>query len=541
MIGLRDLTVNGARSWEDATEGFAWPGGLDTYNIAADCLAARPESPAVVVHDGERATATVTFGELDAMSGAVARELTGRLGVRAGDRVGVKLGQSVAMAAAVLGVLRAGAVVVPISNVLGGDAVRHRLATSGARVLVAAGDDDERALASELGVAVLDGGALDHLLGRGPAAGAPMVATRPDTPALLLFTSGTTGKSKGVLHGHRFLLGHHALHWAFDGVRAGDVAYTPADWAWGGGLMLGLLAPLALGVPVVAHRDVRFDAERTVALLADCGVSIGLFPPTVLRLLRHAGVDRGAHPTLRLRCFVTGAEAVEPELLAWADASLGVTVNNAYGQTEANALVGHSTVLGRLDPRCLGRPYPGHRIAVLGDDLQPLVAGALGELAVAADDPVCMLGYWDAPEATAAKVRGGWLLTGDTVHADGDGTLYFHGRADDLIKSGGYRIGPAEVESALLLDDGVAECAVVGLADQVRGQAVTAFVRLRAGALADGARTAALQRLVRERVGAHAYPREIRYVESLPHTSTGKIDRATLRRTDPPLAAGAPA
>jgi acetyl-CoA synthetase len=260
------------------------------------------------------------------------------------------------------------------------------------------------------------------------------------------------------------------------------------------------------------------------------GVSIGLFPPTVLRMLRRGEASRQGRPRLRLRCLVTGAEAVEPELLTWALDALGAVVNNAFGQTEANALVGHSSALGALDPTCLGRPYPGHEIAVVDEHLDPVAPGVLGELAVRATDPVCLLGYWDAPDATAAKVRGGWLLTGDTVHRDDRGQLHFHGRADDLIKSGGYRIGPAEVEAALLLDDTVLECAVVGMPDPVRGQAVTAFVRLRAGAIGDDALAARLRDLVRTRAGAHAYPRDIRYVDELPLTSTGKIDRAALRR-----------
>jgi acetyl-CoA synthetase len=539
MTRLRDLTVRDAQSWDDAAARFSWP-ATDRYNIAADCLGHPHDSPAIIVHDGGAPATTVTFGELDAMSSAVARELTGRFGVRRGDRVAVKLSQSLEMAVSVLAVLRAGAVVVPISNVLGADAIRHRLATSGPRVLIAAGTTLELAAAVEHDLAMITveetaaGPSLRMIMRRRDEMIGPFADTGPDSPALLLFTSGTTGKSKGVLHGHRFLLGHHGVDYAFDLVRPDDVAYTPADWAWAGGLLLGLLVPLAHGVPVVAHRDPHFDVDAALAMFEDHGVSIGLFPPTVLRMLRRGGASRDSRPRLRLRCLITGAEAVEPELLTWALDSLGAVVNNAFGQTEANALVGHSSVLGRLDPTCLGRPYPGHEIAVVDERLDPVAPGTLGELAVRATDPVCLLGYWDAPDATAAKVRGGWLLTGDTVHRDERGQLHFHGRADDLIKSGGYRIGPAEDEAALLLDDSVVECAVVGLPDPVRGQAVTAFVRLRAGTTGSDALDVTLRELVRARVGAHAYPREFRYVDELPHTSTGKIDRAALRRPSAP-------
>jgi acetyl-CoA synthetase len=490
VTGLRELVLRDARSWEDAAERFrvVLPA---RYNIAADCLRAPAGDVALIDAGGGR----VTFGELDALSARVAGGLAA-LGVGAGDRVAVRLSQGVDMAACVLAVLRLGAILVPISNVLGADGVAHRLADSEPRVLI--GPE----------------GVAPARLRDGPPA--PFAATAPDTPAILLYTSGTTGKPKGILHGHRVLLGHHAIDFALDGIRPGDVSYGPVDWAWGGGLWLGLLVPLAHGIPVVAFRERRFDPERTVALLRAHGVSVGLFPPTVLRLLRQSGVRLDG---LRLRCLVTGAEAVEPDLLAWADEELGVTVNNAYGQTEANALIGHSTMLGALDPMCLGRPYPGRRIALLDDDLQPVPEGAPGQIAVAADDPVCHLG---APP--------GWLLTGDTAQADERGQLYFRGRADDIIKSGAYRIGPAEVEAALLLDAAVAECAVVGLPDPARGQVVTAFVRLRGDAAGGAELTERLQQHVRTKVGGHAYPRDVRYVGDLPRTSTGKVDRATLRR-----------
>jgi acetyl-CoA synthetase len=455
--------------------------------------------------------------------------------VRPGDRVAVRLSQSVEMAVVVLAALRCGAVVVPVSTVLGDDGVRHRLADCTPRVLVAAGTDGELALADSVGATLIatdDDGPAPRLRDLLAAPGEPagFAATGPDSPALLLYTSGTTGKPKGVLHGHRVLLGHHGVTFALDRIRADDVAYSPVDWAWAGGLLLGLLVPLAHGIPVVAHRQPRFDAGRTLALMRGCGVSVGLFPPTALRMLRQSGEAAAAVAAgLRLRCLVTGAEAVEPDLFAWAAADLGVRVNNAFGQTEANALVGHSGVLGPLDPACLGRPYPGHRVAVLDDASRPVATGEAGQLAVRADDPVCMLGYWNAPGAMDGKVRDGWLLTGDTAHADESGQIWFHGRADDLIKSGGYRLGPAEVEAAILRHPDVAECAVVGLPDPVRGQAVTAFVRLRTTGAGTTGLTRELQTLVRDAVGAHAYPRAVHYVPDLPRTTTGKVNRAVLR------------
>lgn len=543
MTGLSDLRW-ATTSWSEADVAFRWA-PVDRYNIADDCLRAPGERTAVLVVQGEELV-PVTFGRLDELVSRLARRLVEEHTVGVGDRVAVRLPQGLEAAVAVLAAVRLGAIAVTVSTVLGEDAVTHRLRDSGATVLVCTGDAGDVDLSRRAGVPALDVSAdepwaADGLDGWEPWTEWPV--TGPDDPALLLYTSGTTGSSKGVLHGHRVLLGHHALDLAWDHVREDDVAYSPVDWCWAGGLLLGLLVPLAHGMTVVAHREPRFDPERVARLLRDARVSVGLFPPTALRLLRRAGVlTPELVATMRLRSLVTGAEAVEPELFEWA-ASLGFHLNNAFGQTEANALVGHSQVLGALDPRCLGRPYPGHVVAVLDSDLRPVGVGVPGEIAVAADDPVCMLGYWRAPEATAAKIRDGWLLTGDSAEVAPDGTLHFHGRADDIIKSGGYRLGPAEIEAVLLRDPAVAACAVVGVPDAERGEVVTAYVaRTPAGTgrPTDDELTVRLQQAVRERVGAHAYPRRVEYVPDLPRTTTGKIDRRSLRDSAV-AAAGQPA
>jgi acetyl-CoA synthetase len=520
-------------SWDQAYATFRWP-SVTGYNIAADCLSAPPDQPAVfTVVDGQ--VTTLTFGELDRLSKKVAGYLATK-GYVAGDRVAIKLSQSVEMAIAVLGVLRAGLVVVPLSTVIGGEGLKHRMADSRPRVLVAHGTPQDVELASSVGAQLIattegdSGVRLDDVLSGAVSASHLVSATRGDSPALLMYTSGTTGKPKGVLHGHRVLLGHQSIRYALDGPRPDDVAYSPVDWAWAGGMLLGLLVPLALGIPVLAHRDRRFEPDQVVRMLGDCGVSVGLFPPTALRLLRDsAGVAGDAGRRLRLRCLITGAEAVEPGLADWTETDLRATLNNAYGQTEANALVGHSSMLGRLDDDALGRPYPGHNVAVLDDSLAPAPAGVAGQIAVRADDPVCMLGYWQAESATAAKIRDGWLLTGDNAHVDDAGQMFFHGRNDDIIKSGGYRLGPAEIESAICTHLAVAECAVIGIPDPARGEIVAAFVRLKDGARADAELSKALQSSVRNRVGAHASPRAVRYVTELPRTVTGKVDRARLR------------
>jgi acetyl-CoA synthetase len=552
MIGLADLAHPETRTWNEAEKAFVWPAVTD-YNIAADCLRTDPAKTALIAIDGD-VTTEFTFGRLNELSARLGTALHG-LGVGHGDRVAVKLSQGAPMAIAVLAVLRIGAILVPISNTLGEDALRHRLEDSAPRVVIASGSAADLAFAAEIGVVFIstDGAAgrgagsegmagrsvdrlsvgalsMDALIASAPAGTQGFTRTGPDTPALLLYTSGTTGTSKGVLHGHRVVLGHHAIDLALDHVRADDVAYSPVDWAWAGGLLLGLLVPLARGLTVVAFRDTHFDPERMVEILRETGVSVGLFPPTALRMLRRSGaLTPDVAAALRLRSLVLGAESVEPELSDWAR-ELGISVNNAFGQTEANALIGHSAVLGALDRDCLGRAYPGHQIAILDAALHPCPPGVAGEIALRADDPVCMLRYWNASDATAKKIRNGWLLTGDAGHADDRHQIYFHGRTDDLIKSGGYRIGPAEIEAAIMLNPAVVECAAVGLPDPVRGQAVAAYVTLADGQEGTDLLSRQLQDQVRTKVGAYAYPRTVSYVRSLPRTTAGKVDRNALRR-----------
>ncbi len=532
MISLRDLRVHDdVTSWEEA-QSFVVP-TIEFYNIADDCLSHDPQDLAIIEVSAD-STIELSFGELNQRSARLANYLIST-GFSVGDRVGVKLSQSIDMAIAVLGVLRAGGVVVPLSNILAESGLRHRLDDSEPRLLISAGTDAENELADSLNLSVLaaDGGkdSLTSITASGSTEVPSVSPGRADEPALLLYTSGTTGKPKGVLQAHRFLLGHHALHLAFDRVRQVDVAYSPVDWTWAGGLMLGLLLPLAHGSSVMAHREAGFDPDRVFTLMSRHGVSIGLFPPTVLRMMRGADVlNAETVAKSRLRCLVTGAEAVEPELMEWAQ-EIGLIVNNAYGQTEANALIGHAACLGELDQRSMGRVYPGHQVAVVDEDLNPVETGQAGQIALRADDIASMLGYWRNPEATASKIVDGWLLTGDTAHQVPTGELYFHGRSDDIIKSGAYRLGPAEIEAAVRLATKVANCAVIGLPDEVRGETVTAVIQLADNGVGDAELESEIKRLVRTKVGAHAYPRNFRYVDRLPVTTTGKVDRSTLRKS----------
>jgi acetyl-CoA synthetase len=358
---------------------------------------------------------------------------------------------------------------------------------------------------------------LDRLL----AAASPSfdaVPTTPDTPALLVYTSGTTGAPKGALHGHRVLAGHlpgfELSHDFFP--QPGDRIWTPADWAWIGGLYDVLMPALAHGTPVVAFRGGRFDPEQAYDLMARAGVRNVFMPATALRLLRRADGAASA-----LRTLASGGETVGEETAAWCRERFGVRLNEFYGQTEANLLIGNCSAWPAR-PGWMGRAYPGHELRLVDGEIAVRVEG----------DPVVMLGYWRDEEATAAKVRDGWLHTGDLAEVDEEGTYRSLGRADDLISSAGYRVGPGEIEECLIRHPAVSVAAAIGVPDETRGQVVKAFVVLAHGASGSDELAAELQALVRSRLAPYEVPREVEFVTELPLTVTGKIRRGELRRLD---------
>ena len=428
----------------------------------------------------------------------------------------------------------------PCSSSSGPTRSEYRLADSGARVLVTDTANwpkiaEIRDRLPELrAVVVVGGGGVDGTLDyetelRRASASCPAAATLAEDPAIIIYTSGTTGPPKGALHAHRFLLGH------LPGVllpqefppQPGDLFWTPADWAWIGGLYDVLFPAWYWGLPVLAHRARRFDPERTMDLLARHAVRNVFFPPTALKLLRQAGVRRDRR--VRLRSIGSGGETLGGGLLAWGDEVFGVTINEFYGQTEANLLVSNSAGMMPVRPGSMGRPVPGHEVAIIDPSGEPLPAGVAGEIAVRAPDPVMFLEYWRQPEATRRKFVGEWMRTGDLARSDEDGYLWYQARADDVITSGGYRIGPGEIEDCLIRHPAVALAAVVGVPDPVRTQVVKAFIVLRPGHEPSADLTADIQAFVRRRLAAHEYPRAIEYLDSLPMTATGKVLRRELR------------
>ena len=359
------------------------------------------------------------------------------------------------------------------------------------------------------------------------------VATRPEDPAIIIYTSGTTGSPKGALHGQGILLGHvpgvslpHDL-----APREGDLFWTPADWAWIGGLFDVLFPALHWGLPVVSHRMLRFEPERAFALMERWGVRNAFFPPTALKMMRAVSDPRGRWE-LELQTIGCGGEPLGEETFNWAKEELGIVINEFYGQTECNLVLANCNAIMPARPGSMGRPVPGHRVAVTDKEGNELGPGEQGEIAVRRPDPVMMLGYWNNEAATKDKFVGDWLKTGDLASVDDEGYFRFVGRDDDVIISAGYRIGPVEIEDTLVKHRDVLMAAAVGKPDLVRDQVVKAFVVLREGSEADEDLAAELKGLVKNRLGAHEYPREIEFVDELPMTPTGKIRRNVLRQRE---------
>jgi acetyl-CoA synthetase len=354
--------------------------------------------------------------------------------------------------------------------------------------------------------------------------------TRADAPALIIYTSGTTGPPKGALHAHRVLLGHlpgvEFPHNFFP--QKNDFFWTPADWAWIGGLIDVLFPSWHHGIPVLAHRAKKFDPEEAFHLIAKYNIRNAFMPPTALKLMRQVKNPRSRH-TFQMRSIGSGGETLGEELLDWGREVFDLTINEFYGQTEANLIVGNCAAIMKCLPGSMGRAVPGHRLAVVDGQGRPVPPGTIGEVAVKRPDPVMFLKYWKNPEATADKYIGDWCLTGDLAKQDDEGYFWFVGRKDDLITSAGYRIGPAEIEDCIMKHTAVGMVAVVGSPDEVRTEIVKAFIVLKPDVVANDDVATDIKEFVKVRLAAHEYPREIEFVDALPMTATGKIMRKDLK------------
>ena len=515
--------------------GFTWDIPA-RYNIGVDVCdriaAHTPDAPAIIDVAPNMSHVTYSFKDLRAMSNRFANVLSTM--VNQGDRVAVLLPQSIETAVAHIGALKSGCISIPLFTLFGPDALLHRLRDSSTKVVVtnaegAAKIDSIRSDLPDLVHVLCTSGArisqddFHTLCTAQPDTFTP-IDTAADDPAFIIYTSGTTGNPKGALHAHRVLLGHlpgvEMSHDFFP--QPGDKIWTPADWAWIGGLLDVLMPALHHGVPVVAHRFAKFDPDKAVQLMRDHSVRNTFLPPTALKMMKSSGIDK-----LPLRSVASGGETLGATLIDWGQDTFGVTINEFYGQTECNMIVSSCGAITPAEPGIMGFPVPGNDVAILDDNGQPTEDE--GSIAVRSPNPVMFLKYWNNPTATAEKFSGDWLLTGDRGQITPSGRIKFIGRNDDVISSAGYRIGPAEIEDCLITHPDVRIAGVIGTADTTRGEIVTAFLVLNEDVTDTGKLRKEIADYVKTRLAAYEAPRKFHIIQDMPMTTTGKIIRARLR------------
>lgn len=511
--------------------------GIDICDKQAE---AAPGKLALIVVEDDTEDKEYTFSDIRHLSNKLGNLLI-RCGLEEGDRLGILLSQSVEAAVSHIATWKIGGISIPLFTLFGEDALKFRLQNSGAKMLVTDSDNLPKieAIKDQLPnlefILVVDAsgnanGIVDFWAELETASDTlRAVQTRADDPAFIIYTSGTTGNPKGALHAHRALLGHLAGMELFHDFlpQENDRMWTPADWAWIGGLMNCLVCSWHHGVTNVAYRAKKYNPEATLRLMAKYKIRNVFMPPTALNLMRN--VENISSYGVDLRTMAVAGEPMGAELLDWARDHFGVTCNEFYGQTECNLIVTNCQKIMAVKPGSMGKPAPGHVVEIVDADGNILPPGELGEIAVKTPDPVMLLKYWDNPKATQKKFRGGWLLTGDDGKKDDEGYLWFVGRADDVITSAGYRIGPGEIEDCLCTHPAVSLAAAIGVPDPIRTEIVKVFILLNPGYTESSELEDQIRSHVKTRLSLHEYPRLIEFVDELPLTATNKIKRKDLR------------
>ncbi|HET7363855.1 MAG TPA: AMP-binding protein [Burkholderiales bacterium] len=521
------------------------------YNIAHACCgqwAAERSRFALYWEDESGASAAYSFWDIQLAANRLSNALAA-LGVQRGDRVALMLPQRPETAIAYIAIFQLGAIALPLSHLFGPDAIEYRMNNAQASVALV-----EPTTIANLWAVKDRVPTLRHVIGVGGARETGVhgweallakasrnyrcADTSADDPAVIIYTSGTTGAPKGALEAHRLIIGNISgfVHSHDFYPQKGDMFWSPADWAWAGGLFDALLPAWYYGMPILGYRG-RFDAEKAYYLLEKYGIRNAFLFPTALKLMMKAVPEPRRKYELNMRSIMSAGESVGVTLIEWAREQLGVTINEMFGQTEINYVVGNCQAAWPVKPGAIGRPYPGHRVAVIDEQGNELTAGELGEIAVnrncnGQSDPVFFLEYWKNPQATREKFIGDWGCTGDQGKRDEDGYLWYQGRSDDVIKSAGYRIGPAEIENCLVKHRAVMNAAVIGKPDEARGAIVKAYIVLQPGETASSALIEEIQAHVRGRLAPYEYPREIEFIDALPMTTTGKVQRKELRRRE---------
>jgi len=491
--------------------------------------------------DAKMEEVSLTYGELADRSRRIA-SLLSEQGVSAGDRVATLMGKDVDLPAVILGIWRLGAVYMPLFTAFAASAVADRLDQGGVRVVVTDRDQFGKLPEDRVRlVAGLDEGATPPAGGidlAAAVAAAPLwdgpAPTGPEVELTHMFTSGTTGKPKTVIHPLTYVAGWQAYLEIGLGVDNRSVYWNAADPGWAYGLYAGMIAPLCAGVPNIVS-TAKFDAETTWRILERYEVTDLAAAPTIFRGLRGART-RAELPALKR--LSSAGEPLTPDVFAWAQEEWGLEIHDHFGQTELGMPAGfahHPAVVASVQPAAMGHSFPGWSLTSLRlDEDAPAEPGEIGRLAVRiADSPFfTFTGYGQDRNHRGDRFSadGEFYLSGDLITIDGGGLIHFSSRDDDVILMAGYRIGPFDVESALGTHPAVTECAVVAAPDEMRGEIIQAFVVLTPGT--EGSETLAkeLQDWVKKEYAAHAYPRQIEFVTELPKTPSGKVQRAVLRK-----------
>lgn len=513
------------QTYEEARENFRWEFEQD-YNMGWDACDkwadVEPERTAIIDLSGDTRK-NISYAVLKAKSNQLANLLVS-LDIKEGDRVSVFRSQSLWIAASHIAAWKMGAISIPLFKLFGEEALLSRLQNSGARVVFTDMEGAEKLEALRKQLPELEHIIVPELLTENSQPDDFKIAdTNAETPGLLIYTSGTTCAPKGALHGHRVLRGHlPGIEMSHNLLpQPGDVLWTPADWAWIGGLMNVLMPALHHGVPIVASKMEKFTAESCRKVIEQGNVKNIFFPPTALRLLKAAGFEMSG-----LHSVACGGEPLGEEMQRWGKQAFGLTINEFYGQTECNMVLSSCDKWFESKPGAIGKPAPGHVVDVIDNDGKSTQEE--GDIAVLHGSASMMLEYWQNPKATKEKFRGDWLLTGDRGIREGE-FIRFIGRDDDVISSSGYRIGPAEIEDCLLRHEAVASVGVIGKPDKERTEIVKAYVILKENHAPSKELMASLQEHVKTKLAAYEYPREIEFVKTLPMTVTGKIIRKELK------------
>jgi acetyl-CoA synthetase len=531
-------------TYEEMIRSFSWE-VPDRYNLAEDTVDKHPpDRLAMLFEDYLGNERRITFGDMQQMSNRIANVLRG-LGVERGDRVTVLLPSLPETAAAFIAVYKLGGILLSLSQLYGDDGIAHRLSDSQSKVLITDGNNRGRLegmrdrIASLERVLVLNAGNslvgddvdLDNAM-RDASSDFDAVDTAADDPAQLYYSSGTTGQAKGILHAHRYLLAHNEFEFAHD-VRDDETFHSTGEWAWIAGIVPGLLGPWRFGVPVaVLQRKGAYDPEQTLYVLEKYRVGNMFTTPTALRAMTEVK-DAGSNYDVNLRITCSAGESLNPEVIRWFEGQFGIPVFDYYGLTESYPLCANFPTVD-VRPGSMGLPLPGWEVDLLDTESgEPVSQGEVGEICLKArSNPHYPLGYWNRPEDSEEVFGGDYFHTKDVARRDEDGYVWYEGRADDVIISAGYRIGPFEVESAIVELPEVVEAAAVASPDPKRGNIVKAFVRLSPGTTGDDELRGRIQKHVRDSYAAYAYPREVEFVDELPKTLTGKIRRIELRQAE---------